>query len=81
MYSTYKEFLEAIQTTHIAEETYYKALVQFKDNILLDIAKTNQGVVARRLRIHKTKLGPILNILKLNIQLVPSQEPQEPHHD
>lgn len=65
----YQDFLKSLDSTRYTDEDYYTALVFYKEDILLDIAKTNQGVVAKRLRVNPTKLSFMLNILKLDISL------------
>ena len=69
---SYQEFTSSLDSKRYADEDYYALLVYYKDDILLDIAKTNQGVVARKLRVNPTKLSFMLNILKLDIYLSPS---------
>ena len=65
---TYKDFKKLHHT--LDTKQYYEHIVIYKDDILLDIAKTNQGAVARELGIHMTKLSALTSLLKLPIRLV-----------
>lgn len=61
---TYEEFKDYIKHTQIPKEDYYIYLLEFYDEILLDIFNRNQGVVARDLKINPTKLSNIMPIIK-----------------
>ena len=69
MPNNYPEFIKSLAHTNYTDEEYYSLLVTFKDDILLDTAKSNQGVVAKKLGMHSSKLSLMLHILRLNIRL------------
>lgn len=70
MPNNYQQFIESLAHITYSDEEYYSNLVTFKDDILLDTAKSNQGVVAKKLGMHSSKLSLMLHILRLNIVLV-----------
>jgi len=61
---TYKELIENLQTPPENNPVYWRTLITNAEVILLQIAKTNQGVVARDLKMSSSKLSNILPILK-----------------
>jgi len=63
---TYQEFIDSLRTQEYPQHIYHLFIVYFKDDIMLDVGRTNQGVVARKLRMHLTKFNPITSILKLD---------------
>ena len=65
----YDDFIQSLQHKRYPDEDYYLLIVYFKTNILLDIAKANQGIIARKLGLNLTKFSFILRILKLDIQI------------
>jgi hypothetical protein len=66
---TYQEFIDSLRTHKYPDNIYYSSLVYFKEEIMLDIGKTSQGLVARKLRMHQTRFSPITFLLKLDISL------------
>lgn len=66
---TYQEFIDSLRTHKYPDNIYYSFLVYFKEDIMLDIGKTSQGVVARKLKMHQTRFSPITFLLKLDISL------------
>lgn len=61
----YENFKILIKTERLDSTKYYKELVRFKDDIILDIAYRNQKEVATDLNLHQSKLSTIVNILKV----------------
>ena len=61
---TYTEFKEAITKTTLTEETYYSNIIEHRNEILLDIAKNNQTIVAKALNMSQSKLSAIIMVLK-----------------
>ena len=66
---SYPEFIDSIKTHKYPPHIYHTFLVYFKEDLITDINKTNQGVVARKLKMHQAKFNPITFILKLDIEL------------
>lgn len=66
---TYQEFIDSLGTHNYPTNIYHLFIVYFKDDIMLDVGRTNQGVVARKLKMHLTKFNPITNLLKFDITL------------
>jgi hypothetical protein len=66
---SYQEFIDSLKEHQYPQHIYHTLLVYFKDDLMLDIGKTNQGVVARKLKMHQAKFNPIAFILKLDIHL------------
>lgn len=66
---SYTDFIDSLRQHRYPDQVYYSLIVYFKDEILLDIAKANQGIIARKLNMHQTRLSPITFLLKLDIQL------------
>lgn len=67
---SYNEFTQHIKDKHqFPKDIYYSLLVLYKEQILLDVARTSQGVVASKLDMNHTPFSSVLNILKLDIQL------------
>ena len=48
----------------MTKQEYYKLLIDNKDNILYDIALTNQGIIAKRLNLTPTAMSVLVYILK-----------------
>lgn len=74
---TYQEFIDSLRTQEYPTNIYHLFIVYFKDDIMLDVGRTNQGVVARKLRMHLTKFNPITNILKLDHVVITSDAIRE----
>ena len=66
---SYQEFIDSLKGHQYPQHIYHLFLVYFKDDLMLDVGKTNQGVVARKLKMHQAKFNPIAFILKLDIHL------------
>lgn len=69
MLPTYQEFIASLYTQEYPQNIYHLFIVYFKDDIMLDVGRTNQGIVARKLKMHLTKFNPITNLLKLDITI------------
>ena len=62
----YTEFITAINSNdQMPKEEYYANLIDFKDDILIEVAKHGQAQVAEQLNMTQPKLSAILNILKI----------------
>lgn len=66
---TYQEFIASLSTQEYPPNIYHLFIVYFKDEVMLDVGRTNQGIVARKLKMHLTKFNPITNLLKLDITI------------
>jgi len=60
--NSYEHLLELAKTTKV--DNYYQTLVTHTEELLVDINKRNQGVVARDLNMSQTELSHILKLLK-----------------
>ena len=63
MSSSYEEFITAIKKQELTKQEYYRNIVRYRHEILLDIINTNQTVVAAKLNMHQTKLSAIAKVL------------------
>ncbi len=62
----YSNFKELIRGGHnLGKEVYYISIVEHRDEILMDIAKSNQITIAKALNLTQSKLSSILEILKV----------------
>ena len=62
----YSQFITRLNSDDIymSKDVYYKSIIQFAPEIMLDIHKTNQTEVSERLNMTQTKLSNMLNILR-----------------
>ena len=62
--SNYEELIDHIATNELPEKDYYQLIIKYRDDILLDIIKSSQAEVAKKLGLSQSKLSAISYILK-----------------
>jgi hypothetical protein len=71
---TYPEFIASLKHIRYIDDDYYSLLVLFKNDILMDTARLNQGVIAKKLGLNPTKFSFLLILLRLDISLTKDRE-------
>ena len=80
---SYDQFIEVIKSGQkLPSDFYYDCMLRFAEDILFDIAISNQGKVAVKLNMAQPRLSAIASVLKAHIRYLQNNDHDSiPTHD